>query len=702
MSRHPKIHPEHQERQAYIYIRQSTPRQVEQHLESQDLQYQMAQRAQTLGWAEAQIVIIDDDLGKSAITASNREGFQTLVTAVGLAQVGIVLVTDVSRLARNCGDWYHLLDLAALCGTLISDANEVYEPRDYNDRLLLGLKGTLSEAQWYTMRTQLHAARLNKARRGEFAIRLPVGYDREDDGQVVFCPDKEVQSSIRLVFDQFDRLGSARAVLLYFRRQGLDLPRRIQSGPNQCEIEWVRPSYQAIYRILTLPAYAGAYAYGKRKSVRLPGAENKVVLRHVPMEEWAALKRDAFPGYITWEQYLINRERLRENAQGANWSKGAPRSGVALLQGIAICGRCGCRLHTRYSNQPAYVCELANQQYGDPLCQNFMVPHIDEAVTEVFLEAIQPAHLEAALKALEEIETQRGSLGAHWEQRLERARYEADLARRRYERVDPDLRLVAAELERRWEEKLQTCQRLEKEWAQVKEGELAPLTEADKAMIRKLAKDVPALWHAETTTPVERKRLLRCLIQDVTLDAMAKPGFSLIHIRWHTGTTTTVEAERPRAGCWTSRTVVERIRELAQHHPDDRIADLLNTDGVPTATGKTWNKRRVESVRKKYDITTACPYYTKAKGPRGDGLIAAPEAAERLGVTQSMIALWFRQGFLVGHQRKPGAAIWVRLTEDDIKRLDGSASLLYRLFVKNRWRWYVQLPIERPTLTTER
>jgi hypothetical protein len=409
------------------------------------------------------------------------------------------------------------------------------------------------------------------------------------------------------------------------------------------------------------------------------------------------------------------------------------RSGVGLLQGIALCGRCGCRLHTRYSNQPAYVCELANQQYGDPRCQNFMVPHIDEAVTEVFLEAIQPAHLEAALRALEEIESQRGSLGAHWEQRLERARYEADLARRRYERVDPDLRLVAAELEQRWEEKLQTCRRLEQEWSQVKERELAPLTEADKAMIRKLAEDIPALWHAETTTPKERKRLLRCLIQDVTLDAMAKPGFSLIHIRWHTGTTTTIEAERPKAGCWTPRTVVERIRQLAQHQPDDKIADLLNAEGVLTATGKTWNMRRVESVRKKYDIATSCPYFARAKGPRGDGLIAAPEAAERLGVSQSMIPLWFRQGFLVGHQRKPHATIWVRLTEDDIKRLDGSASLRsdmaeigeaaellgvtaeqvreqiraqelvhYRLFVKNRWRWYVHLPIERPALTTER
>lgn len=726
MSKNAKIHLPHLERLAYVYIRQSSPRQVEQNLESQDLQYQLVHRAQTWGWADEQIVVIDDDLGKTAVTSANRQGFQDLVGAVGLGRVGIILVTDVSRLARNCGDWYQLLDLASMCGTLVSDASGVYDPRNYDDRMLLGLKGAFAEAQWYNMRTQLIAAQLNKARRGELVIRLPVGYDRLSNGGVVFTPNEEVQGAIHLVFEQFERLGSGRAVLLYFRDHELELPRCVQSGPDKGEIEWARPSYGIIHRILTHPAYAGAYTYGKRQRVRLPGAEGKVIVRLLPMEDWAVLKQDAFPGYISWERYLKNQARLRENAQGTHWSKGAPRKGIALLQGIVFCARCGRQLHIRYGSRAAYVCELARREYGDPTCQTFIVPHIDEAIIQVFLEAVQPAHLEVALAALEQVETQQQSLAAQWEQRLERARYEAELARRRYERVDPDMRLVAAELERRWEDKLQTQQQLEREWVQIQARELRPLTAADKALIRQLAQDVPALWYADTTTPEERKRLIRCLIQDVSLDSFTKPSFNLIRICWHSGTTTLVEVERPKPGCRTEKAVVERVRELAQHYPDDQIADILNTKEVQTATDKAWNRRRVQTLRKNYAIPTACPYSTSQPGPRGDGLIAASEAAERLGVSHSIVTHWFRQGLLAGHQRRRRSPLWVRLTGEDILRLNGSFSLhsdmvpvqeapealgmepeymhdeiragrlfTYRLCINNQWRWYVQLPAER-------
>ncbi len=720
MTNHPKIQPQHLERLAYVYIRQSSPRQVEEHLESQDLQYQLEQQAQALGWTAEQVIIIDEDLGKSAITSADRPGFQQLVAAVGLAQVGLILVTAVSRLARNCSDWYQLLDLASLSGSLIGDSEAIYDPRDYNDRLLLGLKGAFSEAQWYNLRTQLYQALLNKARRGELAIALPVGYQRLEDGQVIFTPDQQVQAAIRLVFEQFEGLGSARAVLLYCRQHHLELPRCLQSGPDRGEIEWVKASYQAIYRLLTHPAYAGAYTYGKTHNVRLPGQERKVVSRQRPLEEWPVLIQDVFPRYITWAQYLQHRERLRQNGQQSQWTKGAPRSGLALLQGIAFCGRCGRRLRTRYSNQPAYVCEVANAQYGEPRCQNFMASHIDQAVSQVFLAAVQPAHLEAALAALEQVEAQRQGLVARWQQRLERGRYEAELARRRYERVDPDHRLVAAELERQWEAKLQAWQRLEGGWQQAQQQKVAPLTEADRALIRQLAADLPALWHAETTTLAERKRLLRCLIQDVTLDADPKPGFSRIHIRWHTAATTVVEAERPKSGRRTPAPVVERIRALAQHHPDDEIARLLNEASIPTATNQSWTKRRVANARQHYHIPTACPYLTTTQGPRGDGLISAREAARRLEVTPSMIAHWYRRGLLVGHQRRRQTALWVRLTDDDRHRLDGSSPrqpqmealpdliravnltaaqlrteiqagrlVPYRLRVNNHWRWYL-------------
>jgi DNA invertase Pin-like site-specific DNA recombinase len=723
MNQHPKVQPAHLERLAYVYIRQSSLRQVEEHLESQDLQYQLAQRAQSLGWASGQVVVIDDDLGKSGVSASERHGFQTLVSAVALAQVGIVLVTDVSRLARNCSDWYHLLDLASLYGVLLSDASGVYDPRVYDDRLLLGLKGTFSEAQWYTMRSQLQAARLNKARRGELAIRLPVGYDRLPSGEVVLTADRQVQSAVRLVFEQFERLGSARAVLGYCRDQGLHLPVRQQSGPQRDEIAWTRPQYQRIYAILKNPAYTGAYVYGKQRSLHLPGAQRRSISQPVPMEEWAVHLPAAFPEYITWEQYLRNQQRLRENAQGVPWIKGAPGAGIALLQGIVLCGRCGRPMRSRYRDKPAYVCEAAHDQYGEPRCQHVTVAHVDAAVTRLFLEAIQPAHLDAALAAVEQVEAERQGLVTHWQQRLERARYEADLARRRYERVDPDNRLVAAELEQQWEDKLHAHQRLEQDWRQAQAHTLAPLSDADKDRIRRLAEDVPALWQAPTTTVEERKRLLRCLIRDVTLDGVSQPGLTLIHVRWQTGATTSLSVPRPKCGGPPAPpALIERLRDLAQRYPDDQIPALLNAEGTPTSRGQVWTTARVRNFRNKHRIPTGCPYVTARPGPRGDGLLNAAQAAARLGVTPSMIADWFHRGLLVGRQRQPRAPLWVRLTDEDVARLDGSAALMadmvplgeapaalamteaqvrqairdgnllaYRLLIRHRWRWYVRL-----------
>ncbi len=678
MPDHPKIAVRHLQRRACVYIRQSSLKQVEQNLESQDLQYQLVQRAHALGWAEEQTMVIDDDLGKSAITAANRTGFQSLVSAVGLNQVGLILVFDVSRLARNCSDWYRLLDLAALCDCLIGDANGVYDPRDYNDRLLLGLKGTLAEAQWHSMRQRLSAARLNKARRGELAFRLPVGYDRDEEGRVVLTPDRQVQGIIRLVFALFERLGSARGVLLELARQKLHLPYRLHAKIDRNEIAWRPPSLSAVYQILKHPIYAGAYTFGKYQRTHLP--DGQILTRRQPLDQWAVVIHDAHPGYITWEQYMAHQKQLHENAQGANWNKGAPRTGEALLQGIAICGRCGRHLRVRTGgHHPAYACYSANETRGGPRCQHLVAAHIDQTVVALFLEAIQPARLDVALAAVEQIETQRQQLADQWRQRLEQARYEVELARRRYERVDPDNRLVAAELEQRWEAALQTWQQLQQDWQHAQQQELAPLSDADRQLIRRLADDLPALWHAPTTTHAERKRLLRCLIQDVTLDRFSKPDVSIIHVRWHTGATTTVQAIRPKAGGPPAPPeLIERVRQLAQRYPDDQVADLLRAEGVKTARDGDWTTLRVRHFRNKHKIPSACPYTTRdpaSHGPRGDGLISISAAAQRLDVAPAMIAHWFHRGLIAGHQRQPRSPIWVRLADEDVPRYDGSASL---------------------------
>lgn len=729
MTSHPKLQPQHLARQAVVYIRQSTQRQVDEHLESQDLQYQLAQRAAALGWPPERIVVIDDDLGKSAISAAHRPGFQALVAAVALHQVGLILVTDVSRLARNCADWYHLLDLASHSGCLLSDASGMYDPRLYDDRLLLGLKGAFSEAQWFAMRSQLTAALFNKARRGELAFSLPVGYDRLPEGQVILAPDLEVQGAICLVFQQFARLGSARQVLRYCRQQRLLLPHRSLQGPDCGLIRWQPPCYHAIYSLLKQPAYAGAYAYGKQERLRLPGEGQLVRHRRRPVEEWIVLKQDAWPAYITWEQFQENQARLAANALRPQWGPGAPRRGSALLQGIVFCGRCGRAMRPRYRDKPAYVCEATTQSHDLPRCQRFSAWHVDQAVSQLLLQAVEPARLEAALAALAEVEGERRRLATHWQQRLERAHYEVRLAQRRYEQVDPERRLVAAELERLWEEKLQAWQALQGEWDALQKRQPATLDPAERTQMLALAQDLPALWQAETTTAAERKRLLRCLIQDVTLDSFSQPGYTRIAVRWHTGATTQLAVPRPRPGHPPiAAVIVERVRSLAQEHPDDQVAEILNREGPPTTTGLPWTPERVRNLRGKHRIPSGCPALSRQPGPRGDGLFCVAEVAQRLQASPGMVCDWFRRSLLVGHQPHVRSPLWIRLNDDDLARYNGAAAcspamiplaaalavlglsqeafrsqvqtgqlLTYRLFLHNRWRWFVLKPDDQPT-----
>jgi DNA invertase Pin-like site-specific DNA recombinase len=667
MNTHPKIQSTHLERLAYVYIRQSSMRQVEENLESQDLQYQLVGRAQAFGWPQARVMVVDDDLGKSGIASTQREGFQNVVAAVGLGQVGIILVTDVSRLARNCSDWYRLLDLASLCGTLISDASGVFDPRIYDDRLLLGLKGAFSEAQWYNMRTQLCAAQMNKAKRGELHLRLPVGFERAENGQVILTPDMQVQGMINLVFEQFTRLGSAQKVLYYLRDQHLLLPHRLHG-----KTEWTRPAYEMVYSLLKQPVYAGVFAYGKHHRVHLPGDQSKVITHKLPQAEWPVLLQDTHPAYITWDQYQANQQRLAENAQGQIWKCGAPRQGAALLQGIVRCARCNRSMHVHYTHASAYICDRDRTTFGAPRCQTLNIAQIDQAVSQLFLEAVQPARLEAALSAICQIEAQRQSLTRQWQMRLEQTRYDADLAHRRYDLVDPAKRLVAAELERLWEEKLLALRQVNQDWQDFQARQLQPLALADQNVIRQLAQDLPALWFAHSTMQEDRKRLLRCLIREVSLDNFSKPGFSLLYVSWQTGLTTTLELPRLGHGPAPATPIANRLRQLASHLPDDQIADLLNAENYPTATGLPWTLERVRAVRRKHHVPSNCPYADTSSQPRGDGLFSVQAAVARLGLSRGVISDWFHAGLLQGHQRRPGATLWVRLADNDFRRLDGS------------------------------
>ena len=551
------------------------------------------------------------------------------------------------------------------------------------------------------------------------------------DGQVVLTADRQVQDAIRLVFALFRQLGSAHRILHYCHDHQITLPRLVSDGLGGHVVEWVAADYAGIYHILKRPIYAGAYAYGRYQSQRLPGSQRKVLHKRQPMENWIVLKPDHHEGYIAWDEYLHNQEQLAHNRQLAPMAApGPPREGTALLQGLVFCARCGRPLHPRYRDKPIYVCEAHAKTLAQPRCQRFGVAHVDAAVADLLLQAVQPAQIELALAATQAAEAERQQLHRHWQERLERARYEATLARRRYEQVDPDNRLVAAELEQRWEARLQEVQTVEAEALKLHTEAPSPLSAQEEAAIRRLADDLPALWHAPTTTPADRKRLLRCLIQSVTLDSFTQVGFTRILVLWHTGATSEVTVPRPRPGCRTPEASRHRIVELAETLTDDQIAAQLNAEGLPTACRGPWTQARVRIVRSKWRIPSAKPYPPRQILPRNQGFFSASEAAEQLHVSPGMVCEWFRRGRLVGYQEHVRTGVWLRLTDDDRYRYGGSAPLTpdlileadapaalnltpdqirqqvqagqlltYRLWRNHVWRWYVQRPAANPQLS---
>ncbi len=674
----PKLQPHHLRLQAMVYVRQSTQRQVIENQESTRRQYQLAERARQMGWALPQVQVIDDDLGMSGASSHQRTGFQRLVAAIGLGEVGIVLVTEVSRLSRRNSDWHRVIELCAVFRTLIADEDGIYDPQDPNDRLLLGVKGTLFAAELHILRARMRGNLLNKARRGELALRLPVGYRRLGDGTVVLDPEEQVRQTLARILDRFAILKNARAVQRELNAQRLQMPRLIQAGADAGKLVWVQPTYQMIQQVLTSPVYAGMFVYGRRKLEMTPGDPPVMAERRRPVEEWDITVPDVYPAYLSYDQYLRNRQQLRDNMYNfAKKGRGAPRNGMALLQGLVLCGVCGRRMTVSHGREyRRYECRRAQLDYAAAPCQTFPVRHLDAAVAAVFLDAVQPAALGTALEAFAVMERERRDLDRHWQLRIERARYEAERAQRQYDAVEPENRSVARSLEARWNVALEALEALKAEHAVMQRTDLLPLGDADRAGVQRLATDLPALWCAETTTMADRKRLLRLVVTEVTLTTQPEQRRAEVKVLWCGGAVTIHMADRPPGGQHqrTAAGVIDRLADLAGSHPDHQVAARLNAEGLRTRTGKDWTYARVQSMRKQHAIPTGCPLDPDQAAARADGLVSSRTAADRLGVSLSLVNLWVKQGVFMHDQRVTASKVWVRLNDDDLARLTGKAA----------------------------
>lgn len=685
----PKIRPDHLDRPAFVYVRQSTLFQVREHTASTARQYDLVQRAQDLGWSKVSITVIDQDQGRSGASAVDRDGFQFLIAQVGLGQAGAVLSLEASRLARSCSDWYRLLEICALTDTLVIDEDGVYDPSQYADRLLLGILGTMSEAELHWLRNRLLGGKLARAEQGELRMRPPVGLVFDAVGRLVLDPDEEVQQAVRLLFALFEQTGSALAVVKHFAPQRLLFPDRLWGKTRDGELLWKPLRHGRVLDVLHNPRYAGVYVYGRTqtRTRTLPHEAPRVKgrTRRVAAAAWPIVRHNAHPGYINWEQFLRNQQRLDDNCthQG-NERRGAVREGHALLQGLVLCGQCGRRMTVRYTRNgttPSYECNQVHKQQGGRTCQFVRGDGVDAAVARLFLEALQPAHLEVSLATLEQIEEQARQVERQWQLRLERARYEADLARRRFLAVEPENRLVARNLERDWNDKLAAVEQREREQRAASAGGKPRLSPEERQRILNLAEDLPALWHAPTTRPAERKQLLRLLVKDVTLTKAA--ATIRLAVRWQTEACTIVEVPRPPRSCEARRTpaaVVDRVRVLAHDHTDRHIAERLNREGWKPGLGGAFTANKVQWLRHVHRIRSGCPEGPAAcpQGKRGDGRCTAQAAAKALNVTVSTIAAWCQSGRLDGMQAAPHGPWWVRLTPEDITRL--------RKPVPRRWK----------------
>jgi DNA invertase Pin-like site-specific DNA recombinase len=669
----PKISEQQQSKPAYIYVRQSTLAQVRHHQESTERQYALRKKALELGWSETSIRILDRDLGVSGAHTTGRADFKTLVAEVSMGQVGAVFALEASRLARSNVDWHRLLELCALTRTLVIDEDGSYDPADFNDGLLLGLKGTMAQAELHFLRARLLGGKLNKAQKGELRFPLPVGFCHDEDGHIVPDPDEEVRGAVSLVFRLFRETGSAFAVVQNFAKRALRFPKRAYGGAWNGKLVWGRLTHTRVLCMLKNPSYAGMYVFGRyqyHQKISTTGEIQKK-MRAVPMPDWRVQLRQHHDGYISWDEFLENGKRLEKNRTNgeATMLSGPAREGLALLQGLLLCGNCGHAITVRYTgNGGIYPTYLCNRQRREGLatkdCMSFHCDLLDAAVSEEVLKVLRPAELQLALAALQELETRDQGILRQWQMRLERAEYEAALAERRYQEADPSNRLVANTLERRWNETLLHLQDLKKQAADFQRKEARVFTPEQKAKVLALARDFPRLWHAPSTQAKDRKRMLRLLIKDITVNKLIEQRQLSVHLRWQGGACTDLFVQIPPSAAGRHRyrsPIVDRIRDLACSLLDAQIADRLNREGCTSAKGKSYTAKMIRWIRWRYQIPLA-----RLKKPEE---MTVQQVAKQFGVSDGVVYYWVEHNVIQARRLNPGMPCWITLTAADERKL---------------------------------
>lgn len=663
-----KVENQHSQKAAYIYLRQSTMAQVHNHQESTERQYALKDKALGLGWTPSMIRILDRDLGVSGAHMTGREDFKTLVADVSMGKVGAVFALEASRLARSCADWHRLLELCSLTNTLIIDEDGCYDLGNFNDRLLLGLKGTMSEAELHFLRVRLQGGKLNKAKKGELRFPLPVGLCYDSEGHIAVDPDQEVQGAVRLLFATFRQTGSAYGVVHHFAQKAIRFPKRAYGGVWNGRLIWGRLTEGRVRMILKNPSYAGCYVFGRfryRKQIA-PDGQIRSKMTTAPISSWTVTIHNHHEGYITWEDYLENQTILLGNLTHGeeNILSGPAREGLALLQGVLLCGNCGRRLTVRYKGNgglyPMYECNwLRREGLATRSCLHVRCDILDNAISQRALEALQPAQLEIALAALHELGRRDEALSHQWKMRIERADYEAQLAQRRYEEVDPSNRLVAATLERRWNDALLQLEATRKQHEDSLATQARATTPEQKAKILSLVQDFPRLWNAPTTLAKDRKRMLRLLVKDITVNHGDQPKQLLVQVRWQGGATESLTIALPPRISDQMRypnEVIEKVRELSITLHDDQVAAALNGENYRSSMGKPFNISMIRWIRYRHNIPGA-----PSKHPDE---ISVQEAANRFRVSIHVVYYWIEHELVETRRINRGSPYWITISPE--------------------------------------